>query len=76
MAEMMKKRTGNYKAEWSEDALIILEEFATAKVQLSHLGHQSRLTTYFCFVRVGTEFDVLCLWLVLKRCDCAIWIAA
>ena len=33
MAEMMKKRTGNYKAEWSEDALIILEEFATAKVQ-------------------------------------------
>ena len=29
----MKKRTGNYKAEWSEDALIILEEFATAKVQ-------------------------------------------
>ena len=29
----MKKRTGNHKAEWSEDALIILEEFATAKVQ-------------------------------------------
>ena len=26
-------RTGNHKAEWSEDALIILEEFATAKVQ-------------------------------------------
>ena len=33
MAEMIKMRTGNHKAEWSEDALIILEEFATAKVQ-------------------------------------------
>ena len=28
-----EQRPGNHKAEWSEDALIILEEFATAKVQ-------------------------------------------
>ena len=33
MAEMIKKRTGNNKAEWSEDALRMLKELATAKVQ-------------------------------------------
>ena len=33
MAEMIKKRTGNNKAEWSEDALHMLKELATAKVQ-------------------------------------------
>ena len=32
MAEMIKKRTGNNKAEWSEDALRMLKGLATAKV--------------------------------------------
>ena len=45
MAEMMKKRTGNHKAEWSEDALIILEEFATAKVQ-GRAGARGRCLPY------------------------------
>ena len=45
MAEMIKMRTGNHKAEWSEDALIILEEFATVKVQ-GRAGACGRILPY------------------------------